>query len=100
MANELNLYIDFVFILTYQSTGATFIPKGTHIHTPMGSSAGKLGLSTLPRGTPTCVRQKLESNLQSSNYKPTTLPSKPQSPWLTPKPYYDIRTLKDIFVVI
>lgn len=57
--------------------------KRAHIHTPIESSSGNLGLRALPWATATSDRRKLEMNLRLSDYKTTTLPTEPLFALLT-----------------
>lgn len=54
--------------------------KRKHIHTPIQSSLGHLGLSPWPRGTSNFDRRKLDLNLCPKDCKTTMLPTEPQSP--------------------
>lgn len=61
---------------------------------------GSLELSYLPRGTSTCDGWKLELSLKPTDYKPITLPIKPQSPSQSVLTFLNssIISIKDIFV--
>lgn len=65
---------------SYWPFEALYTLKYAHIDTTIQSLVGNSRLIALPMGILTCDRQTLELTLEPSNYKSTTLLTKPQLP--------------------